>query len=510
MAFGKAYEPPKVDWTGKPPAPPKPPEGGAPAYRSNSQWAAIKDVLLPFGEASGANDPKEFGYWFNYFWTEAREAYDLDPAAQAQLCDAFYAVLQSDGKGGFKPSDKFDSLDYVQLQLILIKVLRVGFKRIELSGPVPVSNPGKAAAFPNTPRVGGFKLPKVGVPRAVDARALFVLEVEKVDKFKHPNASPRTMEIGFRGDSRSWPELVQSGFLSRARSKAYPVYEKYGMNLPWHPFSLQVYANSLFCRKGKSRDNCLHTVISVASNLTEILPYPLLSDGTLFRLAFKDPASWDPNDISYVQNHWLGLQRVNLPSGALDYLTTVKNIYVLDMSMGKAFNTEDWQGSKWQGKALVDNPFPERAVDQVLPEQVLAQLTVCKKYYYQQSSARDASTGQNAVHSVIVLFEVERISLDFVQGEEYVTQRLGPLAVTDIRNVVDNQVKSANDRLAGERDAYRKARSAPATTHKSGASRGVCQFCGKEVANLKIHQPGCTQNPAKKAFAFTPPPPPNQ
>nr|MCU0229468.1 hypothetical protein [Bryobacterales bacterium] len=292
----------------------------APPVERNARWNSIKGIETPFGANHGATDSKQFGYWFNYFWTEAREAYDLNPAAQAQLCDAFFAVLEADGNGGYRPTDRYAAMDNTQMQNVLLKVLRVGFKRVH---------------------VGEQKKGPFSAPQALDAKSMFALQVSGNGEAR------RTLPIGFRGDNRKPGDLKDGGFMARARSLKSTVHSNYGMNQAWHPFNLPVYANSLFLRKGKSKDNCLHTVISVASSLEEMLPYPLLSDPSLFGLAFKDPATWTSDDVNYVKNHWLGSQivRDSEPNGRIDKLTTTKNIYILNMGLGQAFDTQAWQQS---------------------------------------------------------------------------------------------------------------------------------------------------------------------
>jgi hypothetical protein len=403
-----------------------------PLNQRNGRWAEIKEIVGPFGAAYGANDSKKFGYWFNYFWAEAREAYDLDAAAQSQLCDAFFAVLESDGADGYRPSAQFTQMDNVQMQNVLLKVMRIGFKRVQV-GPGPASM--------------GWN--------AVDAKTLFACDVKEKMKVA------RTLCIGFRGDNRNFSDLKDTGFLARARCQGMKVHSDYGLDQPWHPLHLDIYRDSLFLRKGKSKDNCLHTVISVASSLEEMLPYPLLSDASLFNLALKDPNLWDQNNLAYVGNHFLGLQIVRKDTnGAIDRMVTDKNIYVLDMSTGAGYNT-----AQFQQNLGVGNPFPERAIDRVLPEQILAVLRVKKHYFFRRTSNPGIWT----------FFKVEKTGFDFLQPEHVIQSRFGPLATADIRGIVESGLRNANFSVQGELNAYELANAAPVQGKKMGTACPVCQ-----------------------------------
>jgi hypothetical protein len=235
------------------------------------------------------------------------------------------------------------------------------------------------------------------------------------------------------------------------------------MNQAWHPFNLPVYANSLFLRKGKSKDNCLHTVISVASSLEEMLPYPLLSDPSLFGLAFKDPATWTSDDVNYVKNHWLGLQivRDSEPNGRIDKLTTTKNIYILNMGLGQAFDTQAWQQSLG-----VANPFPERAVNTVLPEQILAVLSVKKHYFFRRVG----------VSGGVVFFDISDEKIDWLIDELLLQQMFGVTAKAEIERAIQRGIRNAKFNVNGDKQAYEKSKQVPQVA-ATGAQQTACPVC---------------------------------
>ncbi|MFN7933002.1 MAG: hypothetical protein U0R19_06720 [Bryobacteraceae bacterium] len=421
--------------------------GVAPPNQRNARWDDIEKIVTPFAAAHGANDSKQFGYWFNYFWAEAREAYDLNAAGKTQLCEAFFAVLESDGNNGYQPSAQFKAMDYTQMQNVLLKVMRIGFKRVHV-GPGPASSAAKA----------------------VDAKTLFACEIKENMKVA------RTLAIGFRGDNRDYNDLKNGGFLARARCQGLKVHSDYGLDQPWHPLNLDIYRDSLFLRKGKSKDNCLHTVISVASSLEEMLPYPLLNDASLFNLALKDPNSWDQKDLNYVTSHFLKLEIVRKGdpvTGPIDRLETRKNIFILDMSSGMGYDT-----AKFQADLGVGNPFPERAIDQVLPEQILAVLQVKKQYFFRRTSNPGVWT----------FFNVEKLGFDFLQPENVITQRFGNLVLADIRTIADRGLRNANFNCQGERQAYEKASSASAVSAVKGKKCTECPLVFPDMVSLSQHK----------------------
>ncbi len=87
---------------------------------------------------------------------------------------------------------------------------------------------------------------------------------------------------------------------------------------PWNPFSESVYANSLFLRKEHNKDNCLHTVVSVASEFAEILSYPLLTDGQQFALGQKPLEEWTVSDEQSAAAHRYRVRAIRGQDGRLE------------------------------------------------------------------------------------------------------------------------------------------------------------------------------------------------
>jgi len=336
MSFGTVYKPPVINAT--------------PLAAKTSRWPGIKDVRAPFL----TDDSKSFGYWFNYFWEEARQVDTLSEGDKARLCDAFYAVLTKSGVG-FTPVTLALVSNEKKLQ-ILTTLLVIGFKRVALDGMLPA--PGSS----------------VQVDKAVDGGKVFLNHMQYLEK-----GNTNIISLGFRADGRTYDQLVlQNGLGARARSGGQTIYTDYGLDQAWHPFSLQIYANSLFLRKGINKDNCLHTVVSVSLEFAEILPYPLLSDGSLFRWANTPLTNWTTADETEALAHRFKVRAVRTqPGGAIDHLESEIRVFVLRTDNTRAFSTKNWQK-----KVGVTNPFPEAAVNSIPVENILAEIEVTRKHFF--------------------------------------------------------------------------------------------------------------------------------
>lgn len=191
--------------------------------------------------------------------------------------------------------------------------------------------------------------------------------------------STNIISLGFRADGKTYDEVVmQNGLSARARSTGQSVHKDFGMDQPWHPFAQEANANSLFLRKGINKDNCLHTVVSVSLEFAEILPYPLLSDASLFRWANTPLTSWTTADENDARNHYYKVRAVRLlPGGPIDHLESEIRVFVLRTNNTKAFSTQ-----KWQAKVGVTNPFPEAAVNAVPIQNILAEIVVTRKHFF--------------------------------------------------------------------------------------------------------------------------------
>lgn len=415
-------------------------------------WDEIQKVPAPFTGALGT-DPKQFGYWFNYFWSEAITTDGLSVQDQIDLNTAFFTVLvkAASGVGKYTPKPTFHGLGWFDLKKVLSTLLRIGFERVKPKG---------AAG---------------GGPQAVDARDIFLDKVEAVKHNRKTTNTPtaRHIHLGFRADGREYKDLVKHGFAARARSKTQEVYTDYGLDRPWHPFSDGDAAKCLFLRKGKNKDNCLHTVVSVAFKLAPVVDYPLLSDPTLFVLGCKDTAKWDAQDRLAAKTHKYKVDAVDDPTkpGVIDHTESDLRLYVMAMNKATAFST-----SAWQGKMGVPNPFPEAAVSEVQPKHIIAQLLIRRKHFF------DADA--------LYLYDFDLKEIKLLPDEPTLKARFGDAFPTALQAQLTGMVRGGKADLAGAMQRYNKKK-APPPGKGVASNKTPCPKCGQMFTAFMMSKHGC-------------------
>jgi hypothetical protein len=296
----------------------------------------------------------------------------------------------------------------------------------------------------------------VTVDRAVDAATLFI---EKVAVAADPSAA--RMSIGFRGDGRSYEDIVtQNGFHVRARSSGQNVYKSYGLDQPWHPFNDPLYAKSLFLRKGKDKDNCLHTVVSVAAKFFTSLDYPILSDGTLFLPGQTPLPKWTQKEIGDALSHRFKVRAVKGANGLVEQLEHDGRLFVVRLDGSQAFSTEQWQrdiGGK--------NPCPERAVNAIPLENILAEVSYTRLFFDEN--------GQLTFYD----FRVNDIRL--LPNEDVLKSRFGDGFPNQFRLKMNQLIGEAKNNLRDAKLNFEKAKLKAAGGNVTGVvlSPGKCPYC---------------------------------
>ncbi len=86
------------------------------------------------------------------------------------------------------------------------------------------------------------------------------------------------LKVGFRGETRP-PALVKMQEGCRSKALVDVLRSKLGMNEPWHPFTDEAVRSKAYYRNGSvNQDNCLFTVVSVATNFETASKFPLMQD----------------------------------------------------------------------------------------------------------------------------------------------------------------------------------------------------------------------------------------
>jgi len=92
------------------------------------------------------------------------------------------------------------------------------------------------------------------------------------------NSSLKSIHVGFRGETRP-PAMVKmhNGCMSKALVEG--LRNSLGMNRPWHPFTDPELRGKAYFRSGtKNADNCLFTVVSIATDFMTASKFPLMAD----------------------------------------------------------------------------------------------------------------------------------------------------------------------------------------------------------------------------------------
>jgi len=97
-------------------------------------------------------------------------------------------------------------------------------------------------------------------------------------KFDHS----RKVQLGWRGDTRRFTDLVASGgFICKAESMGNNYAANLNMRQPWHPFSKLSIRSDMWYRRVSS-DNCKQTIISVTEDFKTAAVFPQLSELHIF------------------------------------------------------------------------------------------------------------------------------------------------------------------------------------------------------------------------------------
>ncbi len=442
-SFGKAYVPPSVNQvptsqrinSNLPPGshPGLGERTGAPNSRE-SNWDLVKGVQNPFGIGASS---REFGFWFNYFWKEAVETPALTPAQQVKVAEAYFSVFRIMPGGARAVRPDFAARDNAFKENVLRQLLLIGFERVAIERPERF----EPSDVPLAP--GNFGRPPAPMPNVIVDASDLNLTPLKIDG--------KEWIIGFRCDSRTYEEVyAHLGFNTRARSTNEDLRKSYALDQPWHPYANPVYRNSLFLRRGTTnRDNCLHTVVSVGADFHMTVHFPILNDPLNFEL--KSPADqqllcqkpfdeWTKSDIHAAEGHRLKLRVIkNHSANIVDRLEKDNHVHVLYLNGLKGVDTERLISGA--------NAFPERGLESVPRENLLADIKFVQKYWFSERMGK------------IMLYEVEFAPIRWVPSETAIDKLLGATAKNEIASRIRSEITKAQVRpdicMEGrERDQY--------------------------------------------------------
>jgi hypothetical protein len=386
------------------------------------QWDQIIKVTKPFTDPK----PKEFGFWFNYFWAEAIEAPDLTHAQKVKVQEVFLTVFEFNAAGGYSLRVDFASLSSSAAENVLRQLLLTGFRRVAVKQPPPATKLNMAS----------FDGQSTGNKFRMAAPVLVSKDASDLNFIKVVSESGTQLSIGFRADSRDEGDLL-SGFVTRARESALSgVLKDYGLDQPWHPFNNPVYRESLFLRIGaKNRDNCLNTVISVGQRLSDISHFPILSDYVLVWdakgtdgqfLAIKPFDTWGPGDIAACESHWRKVKVVKTGQN-IDHLAKQNFMFVFHTTGLRGINTQDHFGG---------DAFNERGMQGIPRSHLLAVITFQQKWYYRAEKEK------------IEIYEVQFEEIRWLKGTEVFEGLLGPGGRDKVEAAIRAQIAGVTAKYA--------------------------------------------------------------
>lgn len=434
-------------------------------------WETIKNIKAPCGIVP----PNQFGYWFNYFWEEARQMAVLTQA-QKDAGTAAYLTVFENMAGGTMPRAGFTAKSAAEKQQVLVALLLIGFKRVSM--PLPTLTPIVPGELVSPPCMA-----------AKDAAALQLQMVQ--GKGIH-------WPIGFRADTRTYQELADTGgFIPRARSHGKDIYRDFGFDQPWHPYNNPVYGNSLWLRLGTgSRDNCLHTVISIGPKFAEITHFPILGDATVFDarnsenlgkpfLIGKAFDLWNDADIATARAH---RQRVEAQKvdGTVHHLEKRNHVYVFHLLGIEGVNTEE----EFPGP----DKFGERGISSVPAANFLAELPFIQRYWF------------NDTVEEIKLYEIKFDAVKWLPSEAAVDLKIGSDGRLKLLAMINDEIQKAQNRptVIEQRDSFLAYQARPASQLKAGERTRVVSALKEYYARPR---PAAAQTPAVQVAPPKPTPP---
>lgn len=426
----------------------------ASARFSQRDWDEVSKVRAPAANA----DWPDYGFWFNYFWDEAVTVDTLTNADKQMLVETLNGAFTKNGSGWQMRTDAKAQEDYERLKL-LRNLLHIGFVRV----PNPKPNDPRGLQ-PNPAQVG---------------TRLFKEEV----KLYRDKTNYIQLKIGWRCDSRDFQMLkAQHGFQARSRSEK--VDREWNLTKPWHPYSLEVYREAVYLRKGKNYDNCLHTAVSVGTDLKALVHFPLFTDASLYTYPvgpITNSAPWTGPLIVNRKGETARVGHDNLGK-YLEHDTQLYMVRIDDKVWG--YDTEAFQ------KAAGKDPFPERSVNAIPPENILGRVLITRKYWWNTS---------NPAHWEF--FDIDCKQIDVV-GKSVGDYVIGPYAESVLRNHTKSQIETAKSRpdIVFAKSQRLRLLTTPVAVKGAVGGQKACPFCNQlfKPAELMGHKNACAQNPANK------------
>jgi hypothetical protein len=443
-------------------------------------WDNIHSVSAPFAGVSS----KEFGFWFNYFWHEAAHLATLTQQQKNTLTTTYLTVFENK-PGAPTPRADFAMKPAADKKKVLVTLLLIGFKRVVApsAGPLDKLIPGEDAH----------------PPMLAEKAKHLQFETFGNEKLKH-------WPIAYRADSRTYQEMVDAGgFLPRAVSQGQKVYADNGLDQPWHPYNDPAYGKCIWLRMGStSKDNCLHTVISVGPKFADITHFPILNDATVFGTQSSMPGNthrplcitpldlWNDQDIAAALNHRHKVIAVKDSSGVVNYLEKKNYVYVFHMRKVVGVNTQ-------KAFAGTGDDFGERGMASIPAQNFLAYLPFTQRYWYSNTDNQ------------IMLYEVKFDPIAWLPSEEATKSKIGGEGLVKLLSIINAEISKAESAKKDEKIKFEAFQKLPADRLTPGQRMRLIialkeHYSKPLPAVAQVPPPRATPKPTPPAAGIAAPP----
>lgn len=201
---------------------------------------------------------------------------------------------------------------------------------------------------------------------------------EEMLKFIKKVDHTRKVQLGWRGDTRAFADLLGSGgFICKAESVAGNYAQSKNMRQPWHPYSKLSIRSDMWYRR-VSADNCTMTITSVTRDFKTGSVFPQLSEVHVF------PGTEDKADIqklvdeNKVPRNKLSEIKVREAGGAENTLLRFADTVQLFLCVLNGYYFDTFQAQEEYSQTV---GFKEIAMREVPSDDILAAVTYIRVHH---------------------------------------------------------------------------------------------------------------------------------
>jgi hypothetical protein len=269
---------------------------------------------------------KDFGFWLEYFWKEAR-AYADD--RHAEVIRTLYAAP------AITPGD-LAALNNVQERRDLINARGTAAVTILTAAMFPATDRDKRLLLLKLLQIGFRDMASPVKPSA----AMPATQAHFRHVLIHPSGTIAA-KLVFRGDGSDFDAMQREGGRRNRVDLGLC-----NMGAAWHPFRDTAVGSKMWFRRS-SGDNCLYSVTSVADKFTLAIGFPLIEDEAIYGapcIRNKAIALWTPGDCTAARGAGVQLSLAELTCGGARrsalLLTTTSYLYLVKGSGGSVNTVE--------------------------------------------------------------------------------------------------------------------------------------------------------------------------